>query len=189
MSPTPVLGNLLVLRAWLARGECRGSAQTAGVLAPGFSLGGAFSLRGFYPGVTRPCLCSCFLPPVLKEKLSLGSRRRAGSSCQSCTAAGLSHGSLNPGVTPCRPHSCGAGAAGPTVTPEQHRVGPQLPPSPSAEACGGLQAGMWVPREHLWLDQGLPRAEPRGPRHWGSAFCLQEDRTPPSEPTRVIAPV
>lgn len=176
-----------MLRARLARGECRGSAQTTGVLAPGFSLGGAFSLRGFYPGVTLPLL---LLPtPCAEGEAESRQSRRAGSSCQSCTAAGLSHGSLNPRVTPCRPHSCGAGAAGPTVTPEQHRVGPQLPPSPSTEACGGLQAGMWVPREHLWLDQGLPRAEPRGPRHWGSAFCLQEDRTPPSEPTRVIAPV
>lgn len=110
-----------------------------------------------------PCLFSCFLLPVLKEKLSPSSRQRAASSCQSCTAAGLSHGSLNPWITPCRPHSCGAGAAGPTVTCEQHRVGSQLPPSPSSEAPGRLQAGVWVPREHLWLDQELPRAKPRGP--------------------------
>lgn len=82
-----------------------GVCTNTSVLAPGFSLGGAFPLGGFYPGVTLPLLLP--LLGVLKEKLSPGSRGRAASSCQSCSAAGPSLGSR--GSLPADPTARGWG--------------------------------------------------------------------------------
>lgn len=94
------------------RGERRGSAQTPAFLAPGFRLGG----RGrFLPAWFLPrrdiAFAHCFLPTVLQERLSPGTPQRAAGSCQSCTAAGLSHGSPCPGLSP----SADLGAMGPEL--------------------------------------------------------------------------
>lgn len=137
-----MLLNLLVLRARLASGESRGGHTNTGFfstgVALGFSLGGqgSFLIAWFLPRRDF-AFAQRFLPTALKEKLTPCPQQRAASSC---TTAGLSHGSHTQDYPPHRPQGHGPGAASPTATPEQQRVGPRLPPSPGAGACSELQA-------------------------------------------------
>lgn len=177
LSPTPALGNLLVLRAWQAGGRVEGVCTNSGVLAPGFSLAEAFPL---YPGVTLPLLP---IPtPCAEGEVE---SRGAASSCQSCTAAGLSHGSLNPGITPCRPHSRGAGAVGPTVTLSSVVWGHNCHPHPVLRPVEGCRQGCGCPGSTCgWIRSS------HGPSHWDHGTgVLHFGRTPPREPRRDSAPV